>query len=91
MNCPKCAGPTKVTDSRPDCGRVRRRRKCLLCHKMFTTFEAMAGQSVGSGPQDALAAVRSALAIMDEAREELRAKIVRIGLAISSDTKEEDQ
>jgi transcriptional repressor NrdR len=44
MNCPFCAHPdTKVTDSRPDQGGIRRRRECLSesggCGMRFSTIE----------------------------------------------------
>ncbi len=42
MNCPFCAyEESKVIDSRPtDEGqRIRRRRECLQCAKLFTTYE----------------------------------------------------
>ena len=40
MNCPKCKGKTKVTDSRPiSHGRIRRRRECKACQSKFTTYE----------------------------------------------------
>jgi transcriptional repressor NrdR len=43
MVCPLCASPkTKVTNSRPtsEKGRVWRRRTCLSCRQVFTTYEA---------------------------------------------------
>jgi transcriptional repressor NrdR len=40
MNCPFCdAADTRVTDSRPDEGAIRRRRECLACGQRFTTIE----------------------------------------------------
>jgi transcriptional repressor NrdR len=40
MNCPFCASDnTRVTDSRPDDGAIRRRRECLGCGRRFTTIE----------------------------------------------------
>jgi transcriptional repressor NrdR len=40
MNCPFCeADDTRVTDSRPDEGAIRRRRECLACGRRFTTVE----------------------------------------------------
>ena len=44
MNCPFCSHPdTKVTDSRPDQGGIRRRRECLAesggCGLRFSTIE----------------------------------------------------
>lgn len=39
MNCPKCGGNTKVTDSRSDSKSVHRRRKCILCGNVFYTAE----------------------------------------------------
>jgi len=40
MNCPFCeSGNTRVTDSRPDEGAIRRRRECLACGQRFTTIE----------------------------------------------------
>jgi transcriptional repressor NrdR len=40
MNCPFCeADNTRVTDSRPDEGAIRRRRECLACGQRFTTIE----------------------------------------------------
>ena len=42
MKCPYCAHiDTKVTDSRPDEGGIRRRRECLACGERFTTFERL--------------------------------------------------
>lgn len=40
MNCPFCeSADTRVTDSRPDEGAIRRRRECLACGQRFTTIE----------------------------------------------------
>jgi transcriptional repressor NrdR len=40
MNCPFCESDnTRVTDSRPDEGAIRRRRECLACGQRFTTIE----------------------------------------------------
>jgi len=40
MKCPFCGySETKVTDSRPDSGGIRRRRECLSCSRRFTTLE----------------------------------------------------
>jgi transcriptional repressor NrdR len=40
MNCPFCStDDTKVTDSRPDNGGIRRRRECLACSQRFSTIE----------------------------------------------------
>ena len=44
MNCPFCSHPdTKVTDSRPEVGAIRRRRECLEesggCGRRFSTLE----------------------------------------------------
>ena len=44
MKCPFCAYlESKVVDSRPadEGASIRRRRKCLSCHKRFTTYETM--------------------------------------------------
>lgn len=42
MQCPKCKGNTKVTDSRPRYfgDAIYRRRKCLACGHKFTTWES---------------------------------------------------
>ena len=39
MNCPKCAGKTKVVDSRTDCESVKRKRKCVSCGYEYITVE----------------------------------------------------
>ncbi|MBP5153871.1 MAG: transcriptional repressor NrdR [Lachnospiraceae bacterium] len=40
MKCPYCgAEDTKVIDSRPAEGTIRRRRQCEKCDKRFTTYE----------------------------------------------------
>jgi transcriptional repressor NrdR len=39
MNCVFCSGSSKVVDSRPIAGGIRRRRECLLCGRRFTTHE----------------------------------------------------
>jgi transcriptional repressor NrdR len=40
MKCPYCNAPdTQVIDSRPLHDGVRRRRRCLVCKKRFTTME----------------------------------------------------
>lgn len=42
MKCPYCGfDDSKVIDSRPAEGRIRRRRECCKCGKRFTTFEAV--------------------------------------------------
>lgn len=48
MNCPYCDGATKVTDSRPEHGqsRVRRRRSCIECGEQFTTFEGISADGI---------------------------------------------
>ena len=41
MICPNCSSrSSKVIDSRPKLGGIRRRRECLSCCKRFTTTEA---------------------------------------------------
>ena len=41
--CPKCGSSSiYVTDSRKDCGRIRRRKKCNMCDFRFTTYEVPA-------------------------------------------------
>ena len=43
MDCPNCAGNTRVIDSRgTDDGAIRRRRECQECEFRFTTFERSA-------------------------------------------------
>ena len=40
MKCPECGfDDSKVIDSRPTDGRIRRRRECLSCKFRFTTYE----------------------------------------------------
>ena len=40
MKCPVCNhGESKVLDSRPADGSIRRRRECLACQHRFTTYE----------------------------------------------------
>lgn len=40
MKCPFCEyEETKVIDSRPAEGKIRRRRECMSCKKRFTTYE----------------------------------------------------
>ncbi len=40
MNCPECNyQDSKVIDSRPTDGKIRRRRECLSCKCRFTTYE----------------------------------------------------
>ena len=40
MNCPFCGyGESKVMDSRPTEGKIRRRRECVSCGGRFTTYE----------------------------------------------------
>lgn len=39
MKCPICGGETKVIDSRPFYGTIKRRRECLCCSYRFTTEE----------------------------------------------------
>lgn len=40
MRCPECGyEDSKVIDSRPTDGRIRRRRECLSCKCRFTTYE----------------------------------------------------
>ena len=42
MNCPFCGEKdTRVLDSRPSEMKIRRRRECGVCHKRFTTYEAV--------------------------------------------------
>ncbi|HVX47319.1 MAG TPA: ATP cone domain-containing protein [Mycobacteriales bacterium] len=48
MNCPYCDGATRVTDSRPEHGRsrVRRRRSCTSCGEQFTTYEGISADGI---------------------------------------------
>lgn len=39
MKCPICGEETKVIDSRPFYGTIKRRRECLSCSYRFTTEE----------------------------------------------------
>lgn len=40
MRCPECGfDDSRVIDSRPTDGRIRRRRECLSCKCRFTTYE----------------------------------------------------
>ena len=40
MKCPECGfDESKVIDSRPTDGKIRRRRECLSCKCRFTTYE----------------------------------------------------
>ncbi|MBO6302506.1 MAG: transcriptional repressor NrdR [Ruminiclostridium sp.] len=40
MRCPECGfADSKVIDSRPTDGKIRRRRECLECKCRFTTYE----------------------------------------------------
>ena len=40
MKCPGCGySESKVLDSRPSEGSIRRRRECLNCQRRFTTYE----------------------------------------------------
>ncbi len=42
MRCPFCGeNDTRVLDSRPSEGKIRRRRQCDNCKKRFTTYEAV--------------------------------------------------
>ena len=42
MKCPFCGyRESKVVDSRPSEGSIRRRRECLACEKRFTTYETV--------------------------------------------------
>lgn len=42
MQCPFChTHDTRVMDSRPTEGRIRRRRECNVCGKRFTTYEVV--------------------------------------------------
>ncbi|MDH5364203.1 MAG: transcriptional regulator NrdR [Dehalococcoidia bacterium] len=47
MNCPYCGGSgSRVMDSRPLDGGVRRRRKCLSCGARFTTYERVQSRNI---------------------------------------------
>lgn len=49
MRCPSCKNEdTRVIESRPseDASAIRRRRKCSVCNKRFTTFERIEEQIV---------------------------------------------
>ena len=39
MTCPRCGGPSKVVDSRPQGVTIRRRRQCLVCDGRWNTWE----------------------------------------------------
>ncbi len=42
MRCPECGyEDSKVIDSRPTDGKIRRRRECLSCKCRFTTYEVV--------------------------------------------------
>ena len=42
MRCPECGhDDSKVIDSRPTDGKIRRRRECLSCKARFTTYEVV--------------------------------------------------
>lgn len=42
MKCPECGfDDSKVIDSRPTDGKIRRRRECLSCKCRFTTYEVV--------------------------------------------------
>lgn len=42
MICPYCScSESKVIDSRPYEGKIRRRRECISCGKRFTTYESV--------------------------------------------------
>ncbi len=42
MKCPECGyEDSKVIDSRPTDGKIRRRRECLSCKCRFTTYEVV--------------------------------------------------
>ena len=46
MNCPVCGcSETSVTDSRPTKHSVKRRRKCLQCDFVWTTYETTVNTS----------------------------------------------
>ena len=47
MNCPYCGGTgSRVIDSRPLDGGVRRRRQCLSCGARFTTYERVQSRNI---------------------------------------------
>lgn len=46
MECPFCGGPTRVIDSRPMSGGIRRRRECIHCEGRFTSHERLAPADV---------------------------------------------
>jgi transcriptional repressor NrdR len=46
MECPFCGGPSRVIDSRPMSGGIRRRRECVDCGGRFTTHERLAPADV---------------------------------------------
>lgn len=59
MNCPFCSHPdTKVTDSRPETGAIRRRRECLEesggCGRRFSTLERVELAGVSLVKKDGL-------------------------------------
>lgn len=39
MTCPICGGKTYITDSRPECDAVHRKRVCKECSHVFFTTE----------------------------------------------------
>ncbi len=39
MTCPVCGGKTHITNSRPSCDSVYRRRECRECKHRFNTYE----------------------------------------------------
>jgi transcriptional regulator NrdR family protein len=41
MKCEKCGSDTKVRESRPREGTIRRRRRCVKCSHKFTTEEVI--------------------------------------------------
>lgn len=48
MICPECGGSTHVVETRDKSdGRVRRRRECLECGKLFSTTEAVNTRTYG--------------------------------------------
>ena len=48
MICPECGGITHVVETRDKSdGRVRRRRECLECGKLFSTTEAVNTNTYG--------------------------------------------